>query len=157
MDFQELVEDQIFSPLLVANALRTTKRDIAHTLGRGQNTFSRTNRFRAKKTQTRLRQMLEILNRVSYHTGSDLAAYVWFRAEPFQSFGGMTPDQLVREGMVDDVHAPISTGSWLVVTPDSPPRRCAFAESYIEHMTHGGIGIRLQEKVRADLGDASIA
>ncbi len=105
MDFQEFVEDQIFSPALVAKALCTTKREIAHTLGLGQDAFSRINRIRANKTQTRLRQMLEILHRVSNHTGSDLAAYAWFRAEPLPSFGGMTPDQLVREGKADNVHA----------------------------------------------------
>ena len=104
MKFQEFVENQVFSPTLVATALRTTKTEIANTLGLGQDAFSRTSRIRARKTQTRLRQMLEILHRVSAHTGSDLAAYAWFRAELLPSFGGMTPDQLVREGKADDVH-----------------------------------------------------
>ena len=104
MKFQEFVENQVFSPTLVATALRTNKSEIAHTLGLGQDAFSRASRIRAKKTQTRLRQMLEILHRVSTHTGSDLAAYAWFRAEPLPGFGGMTPDQLVREGKADDVH-----------------------------------------------------
>ena len=104
MKFQEFVENQVFSPTLVATALRTTKTEIADTLGLGQDAFSRTSRIRARKTQTRLRQMLEILHRVSIHTGSDLAAYAWFRAEALPGFGGMTPDQLVREGKADDVH-----------------------------------------------------
>ena len=68
MKFQEFVEDQVFSPTLVATALRTTRSEIAHTLGLGQDAFSRTSRIRARKTQTRLRQMLEILHRVSSHT-----------------------------------------------------------------------------------------
>ncbi|MCY4363465.1 MAG: MbcA/ParS/Xre antitoxin family protein [Gammaproteobacteria bacterium] len=105
MEFQEFVENQVFSPALVATALRTTKTEIANTLGLGQDAFSRASRIRATKTQTRLRQMLEILHRVSSHTGSDLAAYAWFRAEPLPGFGGVTPDQLVREGKADDVHA----------------------------------------------------
>ena len=105
MEFQEFVENQLFSPALVATALRTTKSEIADTLGLGQDAFSRASRIRATKTQTRLRQMLEILHRVASHTGSDLASYAWFRAEPLPGFGGMTPDQLVREGKADDVHA----------------------------------------------------
>ena len=49
--------------------------------------------------------MLEILNRVGAETGSPLAAYAWFRAEPLPGFGGTTPDQLVRDGKADHVHA----------------------------------------------------
>ena len=74
MNFQEFVKDQVFSPALVATALRTTRGEIAHTLGLGQDAFSRVSRIRARKTQTRLRQMLEILHRVSAHTGSDLGS-----------------------------------------------------------------------------------
>lgn len=105
MQFHEFMEDQTFSPALIADALRTTRSEIAGTLGLGRDAFSRTSRVRARKTQTRLRQMLEILNRVEAVTGSPLAAYAWFRAEPLPGFGGATPDQLVREGRADRVHA----------------------------------------------------
>ena len=105
MRFSEFVEDQVFSPNLVANALRTTKSEIAGTLGLGKDAFARASRVRARKTQIRLRQMLEILNRVEDASGSPLAAYAWFRAEPLAGFGGATPDQLLREGKADQVHA----------------------------------------------------
>ena len=105
MRFQEYVEDQVFSPTLVAARLRTTKSEIAGTLGLGKDAFTRASRVRARKTQVRLRQMLEILNRVEAATGSPLAAYAWFRAEPLPGFGGATPDLLVREGRADQVHA----------------------------------------------------
>ena len=105
MRFRELVDDQVFSPALVADALRTTKSEIAGTLGLGKDAFSRASRVRARKTQTRLRQMLEILNRAEAITGSPLAAYAWFRAEPLPGFGGATPDQLLRAGRADHVHA----------------------------------------------------
>ena len=49
--------------------------------------------------------MLEVLNRAEVATGSPLAAYAWFRAEPLPGFGGATPDLLVREGRAEDVHA----------------------------------------------------
>lgn len=105
MQFQEFVEDHVFSPVLIADALRTTKSEIAGTLGLGKDAFSRGSRVRARKTQVRLRQMLEILNRVETVTGSTLVAYAWFRGEPLPGFGGATPDLLVRDGKADQVHA----------------------------------------------------
>ena len=105
MRLQELVEDQVFSPTLVAEMLRTTKSEIAATLGLGRDAFSRASRIRARKTQSRLRQMLEILNCVEAMTGSPLAAYAWFRAEPLPGFGGVTPGQLLRQDRTDHVHA----------------------------------------------------
>lgn len=105
MQFQELVEDQVFSPALVAEALRTTKSEIASTLGLGGDAFTRASRIRARKSQTRLRQMLEVLNRVEKVIGSPLAAYAWFRGEPLPGFGGATADLLVRQGRADHVHA----------------------------------------------------
>ena len=104
MKFQEFVEDQVFSPTLIADGLRTTKSEIAETLGPRKDAFTRASRVRVRKTQVRLLQMLEILNRVEAATGSPLAAYAWFRAEPLPGFGGATPDLLVREGRAHQVH-----------------------------------------------------
>ncbi len=105
MQFDEFIEDQVFSPTLIAKALRTTKSEVAGTLGLGKDAFSRASRIRARKTQVRLRQLLEILNRVEAGTGSPLAAYAWFRAQPLPGFGGATAESLVREGRADHVHA----------------------------------------------------
>lgn len=105
MTVAQFIEDGAFSPNRIADALRTTKNEIAGTLGLGQDAFSRASRIKARKTQTRLREMVEILNRVESVTGSQLGAYAWFRSEPLPGFGGMTPDQLVREGRADFVHA----------------------------------------------------
>ena len=106
MELQEFVQDQVFSPTLIAGALRTTKTEIASTLGLGQDAFSRPARVRAPKTQTRLREMVEILCRVQAHTGcATLVAYAWFRSEPLPGLNCMTPDQLVRRGKAAYVHA----------------------------------------------------
>ena len=61
MQLGKLVEDGVFSPALVAEELRTTRREIARTLGLGQHAFSRRSRIRARKSQVRLREMLEML------------------------------------------------------------------------------------------------
>lgn len=105
MQLNKLVEDQVFSPALIADALRTTRREIAGTLGLGKDAFTRTSRIRARKSQVRLRQMLEILNRIEPEMDSPIAAYAWFRSARLPGFGGATPDLLVREGKGDHVHA----------------------------------------------------
>ena len=105
MKFQEFITDEAFSPALIADALRTTKSEIVGTLGLGKDAFARTSRVRARKTQARLRQMLEILNCAEVVNGSPLAAYAWFRAEPLPGFGGATADQPVRGGRAEHVHA----------------------------------------------------
>ena len=105
MQIRKLVEDEVFSPRLVADELRTTKGEIARTLGLGKDAFTRRSRIRARKSQTRLRQMVEIINRVEEETGSPLGAYAWFRSAQLPGFGRATPDLLVREGRAGDVHA----------------------------------------------------
>jgi hypothetical protein len=105
MELVAFLDGREFSPARIAGALRTTKSEIAATLGLGRDAFSRASRISARKTQTRLREMLEILNRVEAQAGSEIAAYAWFRSEPLPGFGGMTPDQLVRDGRADQVHA----------------------------------------------------
>lgn len=105
MQIQEFVRDDQFSPALIARALRTTQAEIAETLGLPRDALSRKSRVRADRTQTRLRQMMEIIHRVAEYQGSLLAAYAWYRSAPLVGFGGMRPVQLVREGHADWVHA----------------------------------------------------
>ena len=105
MQLDRLVEDQVFSPRLIADELRTTRREIAGTLGLGKDAFTRTSRIRARKSQVRLRQMVEILNRIEPEMDSPIAAYAWFRSARLPGFGGATPDLLLREGKGEHVHA----------------------------------------------------
>lgn len=105
MQLNKLVEGQVFSPELIADELRTTRREIAGTLGLGKDAFTRTSRIRARKSQVRLRQMLEILNRIEPEMDSPIAAYAWFRSARLPGFGGATPDLLLREGKGEHVHA----------------------------------------------------
>lgn len=118
MQFDEFLEDHVFSPTLIANALRTTKSEVAGTLGLGQDSLSRASRIRARKTQVRLRQRLEILNRVEAETGSPLAAYAWFRGQPLQaSEVERRIGWYAKAGPI--MSMPISIRSWRVGMPDS--------------------------------------
>lgn len=105
MEIQAFIEDGVFSPKLISEALLTTKSDIAKTLGLAQDVFSRAERLRAHKTQTRLREMLEILSRANQHTDSLLASYAWYRSKPIIGFGERTASSLVCDGHADYVHA----------------------------------------------------
>ncbi len=92
-----------FSPRLIAEQLMTTVEDVARSTGLGRDALSRRDRIATPKTQTRLREMVEILNRVSPRFGSDLLAYAWYRSEPLAGFGGMTAMHLVAQGRAAEV------------------------------------------------------
>ncbi len=94
-----------FAPERIAQALQTTKLELAHTVGLGRDAMMRRERIASPKTQRRLREMVEILNRVEPRFGSALIAYAWYRSEPLPGFGGMTPMQLVRDGRAEEVMA----------------------------------------------------
>lgn len=104
MQLDQYLSDSEFSPTKIATTLRTSRREISDTLGLGMDALTRKQRLSSPKTQTRLREMLEILLRVEPETGSMLAAYAWFRSYRIPGFGGQTPDQLVRDGHADWVH-----------------------------------------------------
>jgi len=92
-----------FAPERIAKALHTTKLELADTVGLGRDAMLRSDQVTSIKTQKRLREMLEILNRVEPRFGSALIAYAWYRSEPLPGFAGMTPMQLVRDGRADEV------------------------------------------------------
>ena len=55
-------------------------------------------RLGAAKTQSRLREMNEILTRVAGWAGGPAQAMAWYRAEPIPAFGGRTAESLVKSG-----------------------------------------------------------
>jgi uncharacterized protein (DUF2384 family) len=71
---------------------------LAETVGIAPATLQRTARADAPKTQTRLREMVEIIARVADWAGGEVQATAWYRAEPIPAFGGRTAEALVKEG-----------------------------------------------------------
>lgn len=92
-----------FAPIRIAETLRTTIDEVARTAGLGKDAVQRKDRIGSDKTQRRLREMVEVLNKVEPRFGSALIAYAWYRSEPLSGFSGQTAMQLVRSGRVDDV------------------------------------------------------
>jgi hypothetical protein len=48
--------------------------------------------------QARVREMLEIVSRISKWAGGTEQAFAWYRAEPIPAFGSRTAESLVKEG-----------------------------------------------------------
>lgn len=103
MALVQYADDGLFSPRKLAEAFRTTSEEIARTAGLGKDAIQRSERLRSDKTQRRLREIAEIINKVEPRFGSALIAYAWYRSEPLAGFSGLTAMQLVRDGRVNDV------------------------------------------------------
>lgn len=103
MGLVQYSDDGFFAPRRIAEAFRTTSEEVAKTAGLGKDAVQRKDRVRSDKTQRRLREMLEIVNKVEPRFGSALIAYAWYRSEPLPGFSGQTAMQLVRSGRADEV------------------------------------------------------
>src|SRR5580693_814551 len=71
---------------------------LAETVGLPREAVYKSARARAGKTQSRMREMLEIINRVCEWAGGRQQAMAWYRAEPIPAFGGRTAESLVKSG-----------------------------------------------------------
>jgi len=103
MPLIQYAEHGLFAPRKIADTLRTTSEDVARSAGLGRDAVQRQARVRSDKTQKRLREMVEILNKVEPRFGSALMAYAWYRSEPLPGFAGQSAMQLVRDGRAEDV------------------------------------------------------
>ena len=103
MAIAKYAEGGLFAPRVIAEVLRTSSEDIARSVGLGRDALQRKERVRSDKTQRRLREMIEVLNKVEPRFGSPLLAYAWYRSEPLSGFSGQTAMNLVTDGRASDV------------------------------------------------------
>ncbi|PWL33216.1 MbcA/ParS/Xre antitoxin family protein [Marivita sp. XM-24bin2] len=103
-------EDGQFEPRKIAAVLRTSAEEIALTVGLSKDALQRRSRIRSDKTQRRLRELVEVLNKVEPRFGSELMAYAWYRSQPLPGFDGRTAMQLVQEGKAQQVLEYIDAG-----------------------------------------------
>jgi hypothetical protein len=82
----------------VADLFGISKQQLAETIGLDPQTLYKANRATAQRTQSRLREMLEIIARVSDWAGGQQRAMAWYRAQPIAAFGGRTAEALVKDG-----------------------------------------------------------
>lgn len=92
-----------------------SKGQLAETVGLNREALYKTERTHAPKTQTRMREMLEIVSRISKWAGGKDQAMAWYRAEPIPAFGDRTAESLVKTGQagaVRDYLDHIATGGF---------------------------------------------
>ncbi len=87
----------------VADCFGMSKGQLAETVGLSREALYKPGRLRAVKTQSRLREMLEIINRISDWAGGKDQAMAWYRAQPIPAFGGRTAESLVKSGQAGAV------------------------------------------------------
>ncbi|WP_404385837.1 antitoxin Xre/MbcA/ParS toxin-binding domain-containing protein [Caenispirillum salinarum] len=90
------------------SALHVSKTEMAVAFGLSRDAVSKRARLSSRATQARLRDVVEIINRVLPWTGSVPQAFAWYRAQPLPSFGDRTAEDLVKEGRAEDVKAYLS-------------------------------------------------
>lgn len=103
MNIAAFTDSALFSPRKLADILLTSQDEIARSAGLARDAIARKDRLGSVKTQTRLREMVEILNRLTPRFGSDLVAYAWYRSTPLPGFAGMSCATLVGLGQADAV------------------------------------------------------
>lgn len=87
----------------VTARLGMSKVQLAETVGLSPETLQRTARASAPRTQMRVREMLEIVQRVAGWAGGEGQALAWYRSEPIPAFGDRTAESLVKEGRAAEV------------------------------------------------------
>ena len=86
------------APEREAQALRMSKSQLAETIGVNREALYKPERSQAPKTQTRVREMVEIVERIKDWAGGQDQAIAWYRAQPIPAFGGRTAEALVKDG-----------------------------------------------------------
>jgi hypothetical protein len=87
----------------LSNLLRITRGELATALGLSRDAISKSTRVGSPTTQARLRDMVEIINRVRVWAGTPQQAFAWYRSQPLPSFGDQTAEALVKEGRAEAV------------------------------------------------------
>jgi hypothetical protein len=100
--------DGVVATSRLADHLHVTKAELAQAAGLSRDAVSKTARLHSRNTQARLRDLVEIINRIQPWAGSVQQAFAWYRSQPLPSFGDQTAEDLVREGRADAVKRHLS-------------------------------------------------
>lgn len=82
----------------VADAFSMTKGQLAETTGLATATITKSERSLTPRAQSRMTEMLEIINRVQEWAGGRRQAMAWYRSQPIPALDGRTPEALVKDG-----------------------------------------------------------
>jgi DNA-binding XRE family transcriptional regulator len=82
----------------VADSFGLSKTQLAETVGLARESLYKAERSRTPRIQTRIKEMLEIISRVTEWAGGRQQAMAWYRSQQIPAFGGRTAEALVKEG-----------------------------------------------------------
>jgi len=105
---QVISRDGVVEPDQLSQALRITKGELAAASGLSRDAVSKTRRSQAPATQSRLREVAEIINRILPWCGSVPQAFAWYRSQPIPAFGDQTAEDLVRAGRSEHLKSYLS-------------------------------------------------
>lgn len=82
----------------LVECLHISKIELAAAAGLPREAVSKKSRIDSLRTQRRLGEVVEIINRVLPWTGTVQSAFAWYRSQPLPSFGDLTAEDLVKAG-----------------------------------------------------------
>lgn len=85
----------------VTDRLGMTKEQFGRMIGVSAETLRKSARAESPKTQARVREAVEIIDRVREWAGGEAQATAWYKSQPIPAFGGRTAESIVKSG-----HAP---------------------------------------------------
>jgi hypothetical protein len=100
--------DGAIQPARLSSRLRVSKLELAAAAGLSRDAVSKSARLASPATQARLRDLVEIINRVRPWAGSVQQAFAWYRSQPLPSFGDQTAEDLVKQGRAEAVKTYLS-------------------------------------------------
>ncbi len=100
--------DGVVEPERLSVVLHVTRTELATASGLARDCVSKAVRLRAPATQARLREVIEIINRILPWCGSVQQAFAWYRSQPIPAFGDQTAEDLVRAGRARHVMSYLS-------------------------------------------------
>ena len=92
----------------LARILLLTPDELADSAGVSHSNASGDGGQVPRKAESRLRELLDILEHTEPWTGTPRAAFSWYRSQPLPSFGDLTAQQLVKMGRTADVKSYLS-------------------------------------------------
>lgn len=102
---QVMSDDGLVIAATLAKTLHITQRDLAEATGLSLDSVSKAARVKSRNTQARLKETVEIINRVAQWSGGVGRAFAWFRSQPIPSLGDRTAEELVKAGQAAAVKA----------------------------------------------------
>lgn len=98
-----IAPDGMIEASKLSERLHVSKFELAAATGLSRDAVTKSARRGAPSTQSRLRDVVEIITRVLPWAGSVPQAFAWYRAQPLSSFGDQTAEDLVKEGRAEAV------------------------------------------------------